>query len=49
MCGYWLFAERHHAVDDAGGEDEPAAYPRAQAQEAHEERWQSQSANAHTK
>lgn len=36
---YWLFAERHHPVDDAGAEDQAAAEPRAHADEAHEERW----------
>lgn len=34
---YWLFAERHHAVDDAGAEDQAASEPRAHADEAHEE------------
>ena len=36
---YWLFAESHHAIDDAGREDQAAAEPRAHAEEAHEEWW----------
>lgn len=44
MKVYKLLSDSHHAVHDAGGEDQSAAEERAHAQQTQEERRQSETA-----